>query len=142
MLPFQRLDAIRWLPDLYDPDNPGLAIAENVIPQSQGFSGVRSLSPVTQAVGGLPLNSIFGRDSLSGVESFVGTDNGIFYLERDGSWSQQFPTGVSGLEKWEFTQFGPRVIGITPTQTPHAVDLDDISSLVNSDTKFFSPLSG
>ena len=143
MLPPQPIRAARWLPDLYDPDNPGYAVVQNALPHSQGFYSINGYAPNTAAVGGLPIGSVWGRDVDNTAFNIVGADNGIYVQQTDRSWSQQLPLDIDSIESWSFTQFGSRIIAVTPGQVPYYVDLDDnIYNDANSDDGYFRVLPG
>ena len=139
--PFQIIEAREWLPDLHDPDNPGLVSVRNAYPDLQGYSGVKSLVEEENAVGSTPNVAYFGRDSDGGVHTFVGASSGVYSLETDGTWVAQstIAEGASGISQWAFTQFGNQIIALTLTQDPIAVDLDDIPTLT---APYFSDLGG
>ena len=141
MLPPQPVRAARWLPDLYDPDNPGYTVVQNAMPHEQGFSSVRGVVPdPTTAVGGIPVGSIWGRDSDNNPYDIVGCDNGVYFLGANNTWTQRHPGTLANAENWSFTQFRTRIIGVTPGMDVHYADLDELS--FDNTENYFRPLPG
>ena len=143
MLQPQAVTAPRWLPDLYDPANPGLAFAQNIVPNPQGYQSIPRPVVNTAAVGGVPLGAGFGRssDNITLVTA-VGAANGIYVLEADNTWSQQYSEVVSGVENWEFTQFQNFLIAVAPGQSPHVLNLDKLDHDDDGTTGYFHTLAG
>lgn len=100
-----------WLPDQGNLDNPGCLIAENVIPQIRSFRYLPSLGSFTNALTSAALGYFWLQDSNSAVYNFVGDTDSLYQLSGGSTWSDV--SGASapyGVDSWEFTKFGDRVI--------------------------------
>ena len=128
MLPTQPFRAARWLPDLYDPDNPGYNYVQNALPHQQGFYSMPSVVPNSPAVGGIPVGGVWGRDSESNPYAIVGADNGIYFRSAAGGWMHETPAGIESVTNWALTQFQGRILAVTSGRTPVYADLDELTT--------------
>ena len=146
MLPVQPVRATSWLPDLFDPDNPGYARVMNALPHEQGFYSIRGIVPDTPAVlspdDGVPVGSIWGRDAGNKPYAIVGASDGVYFQNLDGSWSQQHPGVITNAADWSFVQFQNRIIAVTPGVDIHSADLDLLDHDSDDSTGYFTPLAG
>ena len=143
MLPSQPIRAARWLPDLYDPDNPGYTLVNNALPHQQGFYSVRGLVPNTGAVGSAPVGSLWGRDSSSSSSPYavVGGEDGVYFLSPLGVWENQYPVTVD-VENWQFVQFKSNVLAVTSGQPVRYANLDNLDHDSDPATGYFQLLGG
>ena len=128
MLPTQPFRAARWLPDLYDPDNPGYSYVQNALPHQQGFYSMPGVLPNSPAVGGIPVGGVWGRDSASNPYAIVGADNGIYFQNSAGAWMHEAPAGIASVTDWAFTQFRGRILVVTSGRSPLYADLDELGT--------------
>ena len=141
MLPTQPIRAARWLPDLYDPDNPGYTLVNNALPHQQGFYSVRGLVANTDAVGSAPVGSLWGRDSANAPFAIVGAEDGVYFLSGEGVWENQYPVEVD-VTDWQFVQFGSNILAVTSGQPIRYANLDMLDHDNDADTGYFQLLGG
>lgn len=111
ILPFSE-----FLPDLPAIDNPGVVIAENVIPAPGGYRTVPDLEPYADALPTAALGAFSCRNAQTAVTyNFVGTAAALYSLGTvtSGVFEDVSKAGgytASSDDYWEFTQFGNFVI--------------------------------
>lgn len=116
----QQIPFGEWLPDLPASANPGALIAQNVIPQLQSYRGLNSLLAFSNALTSVCLGAFWAQDDNNVVFNFAGDANDLYRLDGGNTWTNV--SGASaphGVENWEFTKFGDRVIAAgkgTPLQ--------------------------
>ena len=142
MLPTQPFRAARWLPDLYDPDNPGYTHVQNALPHQQGFYSMPGVVPNSPAVGGTPIEGVWGRDANSNPYAIVGANNGIYFRTTAGVWMHEAPAAVTNVTDWAFTQFRGRILAVAAGLTPLFTDLDDLMSYDVAMQPYFRVLPG
>ena len=100
-----------WLPDLPEYQNPGALIALNVIPQLQSYRGLNDLLSFTNALADVCLGVFWAQDDSNVVFNFAGDTDNLYELVGGDTWTNR--NGASapyGVDNWEFTKFGNRVI--------------------------------
>lgn len=109
-----RIRFANWQPDLQGLTNPGQADTKNVVPSGGGgYSPVYDLSAVsTTGLDDKALGAFSGQDSTDTTQTFAG-DASKLYLLSGGAFGDVSKSGgysASASERWEFVQFGLRVI--------------------------------
>lgn len=101
-----------WLPDLPEYENPGALIALNVIPQIQSYRSLNDLQSFTNALADVCLGTFWTPDDNNVIFNFCGDTDALYQLQGGNSWVDvSGPSAPYGVDNWEFTKFGDRVIG-------------------------------
>lgn len=114
-----------WLPDVGPLENPGLILAQNVLPTSSGYvpfpSGTQQIASFMDGPG---LGFISARDNqtFNTIYTFVGTADKLYLYNASGFTDESKGGGYATAsgERWEFVQFGNDVIATNfsdPMQT-------------------------
>lgn len=120
---YQPIPLAEWLPDFDAYANPGATVATNVIPVANGYLPARALSPQSDALAAAPVGAVSMRDSGGNFYNFAGTATALYQLGA-GSWSDVSQGGgYTSIDRWEFTQFGDRLIAWAYAQVPQYIDL-------------------
>ena len=100
-----------WLPDLPDLDNPGLTIAENVMPIAVGYEGFPSFSVATDALTARVRGVISVADKDGNTFSYAADATKIYALS-GSTWSNVTGTtlDLGDGENLEFGHYGEQVI--------------------------------
>lgn len=119
-----------WLPDAGEFENPGITIAQNVLPTINGFrpiNGLTSYSGATTVTTGI--TGVFYATKVNGAgEIFAGTATTLELLGSAQTWSDVSKAGGYGAANWDFAQIGRRVIATNYGAAPQYYDLG-VSSL-------------
>jgi hypothetical protein len=101
-------------PDQPDLENGGLLDARNVIPRLNSYSPLSGVTAYTDALNARCQGAAAIRDQTGNTHWFAGTVNKLYHITTGTSWddvSQATTTYVtSEVNRWNFCQFGPRVI--------------------------------
>lgn len=115
-----------WLPDLPGLSNPGLTVAQNVIPRAGGYGPFPGTTDA--GVGALDaacLGAIGGRDGAGLAFLFAG-DTSKLYKLAGGTLADASKAGGYSVwpnARWEFVRDGNIFIGVTPGQRPQRYNL-------------------
>lgn len=126
----------KWLPDVFDPVNPGLTLARNAIPHTHGFLPMPSYVANAPALSGRAVGATWGRQRDADPVNIAGTETGLFMKVPTG-WDDVTPAGAqwAGIPSWDFTQFGRYIIATSEEYAPYKMDLE-------ADDPIFVPLEG
>lgn len=135
-----RIRFANWQPDLQGLTNPGQADTKNVLPTGGGgYSPVYDLSAVSNTgLDSQALGAFSGQDSTDSTVSFAG-DASKLYMLSGGAFGDVSKSGgysATASERWEFVQFGQRII---TTQISDPVQYYDIGSSSTFDDLAGSP---
>jgi hypothetical protein len=130
-----------YMPDLAKLANSGLAVANNTIPVTGGYDGVKALGSIAgfTAIDEFPRGSIAGIDRSGNPYNFVGTETKLWALRTDTEEVTR-TTGAyncAGDLNWEFTVFGKHIIAVNPSDESQYFTLsisDNFKRLGNPDT--------
>ena len=107
----QPIEFGEWLPDLPEHQNPGALIALNVVPQLRSYRGLNSLSSFSNALANVCLGAFWAQDDNNVVFNFAGDTDNLYELVGGVTWTNRNgPSAPYGVDNWEFTKFGERVI--------------------------------
>lgn len=135
-----RIRFANWQPDLQGLTNPGQADTKNVIPTGGGgYSPVFDLNAVsTTGLDSQALGAFSGQDDTDTTVSFAG-DAAKLYLLSGGTYGDVSKSGgysATASERWEFAQFGQRIIA---TEISDPVQYYDLGSSTTFDDLAGSP---
>lgn len=124
LLPFDALS-----PDLADLGNPGVTVAENVVPRARSFGPFRGLTVYSGATTAR-VQGAFACKNISGtVFVFAGDATKLYQLNNSTlAWTDisRLAGGAyatAAVDFWEFAQFGNVVIAVNGTDAPQAITL-------------------
>ena len=118
-----RLAFGEWLPDLPEFENPGAIVAKNCIPQIKSYRSLRSLESFTSALVTACLGSTWARASNNDIFNFAG-DAAALYRLTGATWTSIPKGGGYTAARWEFAQFGDRVIAADIADAPQYYDMN------------------
>lgn len=132
-----RIPLSDWLPDLPPLGNDGSDNIKNAIPGAIGYRPFKSLVALSaNTLDGAARGAISAVDSASDTHTFAGTLDKLYsYLA--GTFSDVSVSGgyhLSAEERWEFVQFGQRIIATAIT--------DPVQTFVMGSDSLFSNLPG
>jgi hypothetical protein len=114
-----------WLPDLPAKDNPGVIVAENLLPFANSYLPVNSPVADTNALkarcrGGAAIKAI------DGVEyNYAGDETDLYYRSDNDYLSVNTGYTLAETNNWEFIRFNDKVIaanGVDPLQVSDITD--------------------
>jgi hypothetical protein len=114
-----------WLPDAANFKNPGLEVADNVIPAANGYQPFPSLVGKSQTVTGV----VKGAEQLfdnSGNSIIVGGTNDRLFIRRATITETTGYSAIGDGEMWDFCQFNDFIIATSTGNAPQY--LSDIDS--------------
>lgn len=122
----KRIALDKWAPDLAGMANLGQADTRNVFATGSSYAPLRGLSAIsTTGLNGPALGAISAQDSGGTINSFAGDATKLYRLSAgvfsDVSKSGGYSVGAS--ERWEFAQYGQRVIAVQIGAVPQFYDL-------------------
>lgn len=104
----------------YAPDqtvNSGvLLVAQNTYAAADGYRPMRSLAPMSEAMGAVFNGGSSAIASDGAAYLLAGTSEGILRFQPGGTWSA-IASGLTVTGRWEFTQFGNYVVSVNGSQT-------------------------
>lgn len=119
-----------WQPDTFGLMNKGMADARNVFATGAGYAPVKALTTLsTTGLSGQAIGAFSAQDSTGTTNTFAGDASKLYKLS-GAAFSDVSKSGgysVSGTERWEFAQFGQRVIATQPGAPPQYYDLGSSS---------------
>lgn len=118
-----RLPFGEWLPDLPAFENPGAIEAKNCIPQLKSYRSLRSLESFTDALTSACLGSAWARASNNDIFNFAG-DAGALYRLTGTTWNDISKALGYVAARWEFAQFGDRIVATDIADTPQYYDMN------------------
>jgi len=121
MLAVRQIPYGEWLPDQPSVGN-ACKTAKNVIPHGSGYSSVRSLAPVGDALDGQCLAAISCRASTGEIFTFSATGSTLYKQDAD-AWEDVSKSGGYAASAWEFAKYGERIIAVQTLSTPQYYDL-------------------
>lgn len=112
-----------WLPDLPEHENPGALVAKNCIAQLQSYRSLRSLQSFTNALTTAVLGSTWARARNNDIFNFAG-DAAALYRLTGATWGDISRVPGYSAARWEFSQFGERVIAVNIGNEPQFYDMN------------------
>jgi hypothetical protein len=126
----KRLPFANWQPDKQGLTNEGTQDIKNVYPTGGGYAPFKGLSALsTTGLNAAALGAIAAIDSTGTTKSFAGDSSKLYLLSMAafGDVSKGGGYTVGGTERWEFCQFGQRVIATQIGDVPQYYDLGSSS---------------
>lgn len=122
-----------WFPDLPDFENPGIILAENVIPEAIGYRQLRSLVSFTDALNAACLGSFWVQSSGGTINNFAGSVADLYQLTGADTWTDVSRTvgGVYAATNWEFEKFGERILAANRVDAPQYFDMGSSAAFEN-----------
>ena len=100
-----------WMPDMPDIANPGVTLAQNVIPHVGGYRQFSALATNSSALTTAAIGAASFSDDSGNTESYAGITQKLYRLQ-DATWADKsgatYATGNEGY--WEFLKWGQGVI--------------------------------
>lgn len=113
-----------WAPDQAALGNPGMLVAKNCLPGSNGYKPLPSFAALTGALTDYARGAIDVRDKDLNVYQFAGDETNLYQLS-GSSWSDisgaTYTTGTE--EKWEFELYKNILIATNFTDNPQSITL-------------------
>jgi len=137
-----------YKPDLAKLVNDGLAVANNTVPITGGYTGINALSNVTAftAIAERPRGAIAGIDAKGNPFNFVGTETKLYSLRTETIDATRLVGGDYGCSNenfWEFAAFDNFVMAVNAGDAPQYFIInssDNFLKLGNPDlTKTVAP---
>ena len=104
----------QWLPDQPDYNNAGVTVAENVIPALNGYRSLNDFVAYSNAATGTILNVFAAKENDGTVQLFAGDATKLYKFNAGTNnlddVSKAGGYDLTGAERWEFVQFGNKVI--------------------------------
>jgi hypothetical protein len=137
-----------WRPDNPDLSNPGLAVAQNVIPSLGAVQGQVTYQPFNRGqifanstLNDRPRGVAIGSDSLGVNRVYAGTATSLYrFSESTNNWTNVTRTSgayvTTSKERWKFVRFGTAIIATNNSDYPQVINLDsgttfsDLTTLV------------
>lgn len=113
-----------WLPDLPALNNPGALVSKNCIAQLHSYRSLRSLQSFTNALTSAVLGSVWARASNNDIFNFAGDAGDLYRLTGGTVWGVVSKAGGYTAGRWEFSQFGERVIAADIGDLPQFYDMN------------------
>jgi len=111
-----------WLPDQPDHSNPGVTIANNVIPASYGYRPVNSFVTYSNPATGTIKGIFAAKDNSGNIKLFAGDNSKLYNFVASTSnlvdISKAGGYSVNANAQWRFSQFGNYVIASGSVATP------------------------
>lgn len=114
----------QWLPDLPDHQNPGALVAKNCVPEINSYRSLRSLESFSNALADVCLGSTWARASNNDIFNFAGDNSALYSLENGTTWTNIQQVGGYNATRWEFEQFGDRIIATNIGDSPQFYDMN------------------
>lgn len=126
-----------WLPDQPDLGNPGLTVAENVIPSDGGYSPyvplvAGSSTAISGVVGAFPYAQ---NNPTSGAVTYglvVGNQNSLSVINPLTGVFQTVGSGYSATEYWRFAQFDNVIVGTNAVDLPQRFTIGSSAAVLGS----------
>lgn len=130
-----RIRFANWQPDLQGLTNPGQQDIKNVIPTGGGgYAPVKDLAAIsTTGLNAQAIGAFAAQDSTGTTNSFAGDASKLYKLSA-GVYSDVSKSGgyaVAGTERWEFAQYGTRVIATEISDPVQYYDMASSSLFAN-----------
>ena len=126
-----RLSFGEWLPDLPVHENPGNSLAKNCIPQVASYRSLPSLSSFTTALGSVCLGSTWAIAEDATLFNFAGDVNNLYLLDSGRTWTAASRMGGYAASRWDFAQFGDRIICTDISTAPQYFDMNVSTQFAN-----------
>lgn len=115
-----------WTPDASDLGSVGNVDAKNVLPSSDGYHPMPSLSVITAATTGRPLGAIEAFDKDNTSYQYVGDATKLYELnENDLTWTDVTNTGgaytTTSGEVWNFVRWENKVLAVNWDDSPQQI---------------------
>lgn len=124
-----------FAPDQNTVDNPGLAMADGVLPAVEGFAPLpQFVAGTAGALGSQVFGGCSYKDEAGTSYTFVGTSANLYRMGYSGWTTVGSGFNASQLAPWRFTKFGLRVLATNGVDPVQKFDLGTDSA--------FSPLAG
>ena len=122
-LPSVDIPFTEWLPDLGKLNNPGLTVADNVIPTATGYRPFAAPETGGGALTDRTIAAHWTRHNASYV--FAADGNKLYRRETDRTWANVSfnDTDYRDTARWEFASFGPHVIAVAAFVPPQRFNL-------------------
>ncbi len=111
----------------YLPDQPalgqkGLVSVRNALPDIKGFRQMRDIQPITTALPGTVIGSLWAADDDGNFFFFAATSTGIFRLQNN-AWLDISKPGGYNADRWDMVAWGNRVIATNDVDPMQYFDL-------------------
>lgn len=113
-----------WLPDIPALQNSGALVAKNCIPQLVSYRHMRGLESFTNALTSACLGSVWARARNNDIFNFAGDAATLYRLDSGTTWTDVSKVAGYSAARWEFSQFGERVIAVDIADTPQYYDMN------------------
>lgn len=131
MLPKRPLPFGDWRPDVALLDSQFAAIAENVYPGANSYLPFRGLGGVVpEALPGQCVGLFTARAADGTYQTYAGTPIAIYWWSGT-TWQDvtrlvgtDYNVNLSLGHRWSFTQFGPHLIAVNPSDPPQVINVD------------------
>lgn len=133
----KRIPLAKWTPDLFGLANPGQSDAKNVFGTGSGYAPWKAFSAIsTTGLNAQARGAISAQDSTGTTNTFAGDASKLYKLTGAtfGDVSKVGGYTLAGTDRWEFLQYGQRVIA---TQIGNPVQYFDLGS-----SSIFADLGG
>ena len=105
-----------WLPDQMDLRNPGVSRVKNAIPHAMGWQPWPSSEVFSDALTAYCRGTFYARAKDDSVHNYAGDATKLYELSND-TWSDVTRSSggnysVSSGERWDFTQWGEKIIAV------------------------------
>lgn len=128
------IEAGEWLPDMPDLGNPGAITANNCYPVASSYRALKDIAVYSSALGERPLASFPAKSTDLNTHMFAGTASYLYKLGTDLTFSNVSKAGnYSSATRWNFTQYGNRVIAVSLA--------DNLQSYVLGSSSLFANLT-
>jgi hypothetical protein len=109
----KRIALAKWQPDMMGLANLGQSDTKNVTATGSGYAPLRGLSALsTSGLSSAAIGAFAAQDSTGTTNSFAG-DAGKLYRLSAGAFADVSKSGgYTALERWEFAQYGQRVLAV------------------------------
>lgn len=103
-----------WLPDQPALDNPGATVAMNVLPYTQTYGSLPSLSSFSTALNAACVGSITVQASNGIIHNHAGSGTQLMALNSGKTFNNVSKSGdYTNVEAWEWTRYGDRIITVS-----------------------------
>lgn len=103
-----------WLPDQPDTQNPGVTVADNVIPASMGYRHLNQFNAYSGSASDTIKGLFAAKDKDGTVELFAGDASRLYKFDSTDSGLDDVSQGtgysLGTKDRWRFVQFGNEVI--------------------------------
>lgn len=128
----KRIALAKWQPDQFGLANLGQSDTRNVYATGTGYAPLKGLAAIsTTGLAGQAIGAIAAQDATGTVGSFAGDAAKLYKLSAGVYADVSKSGGYSVAERWEFAQYGQRVIGTQIGAPPQYYDLNASSQFAD-----------